>query len=160
MRRIICVGNRYVPGDDAGPRVHDHLLSTGYPADIEVYDGGLAGLDLALLVDGAERVVFVDQVQGFADPGEVVELTAAQVLARCDGDEAPGAARFEHASGLPYLLRCLPHACDAPPDGTEDVLLVGVEGSAPQAETIAEAAALSVALARAGPSRGHCGERP
>ena len=156
-RCIICVGNRYVPGDEAGPAVHDHLQRTGYPAGIEVHDGGLAGLDLALLVDGADRVVFVDQVTGFGEPGAVVELTAAQVTAT-DSDE--GGPIFDHAAGLPYLLRSLPLACDSPPDPTEDVLLVGIEGPVTRNETIAEAAALSIALATAQRRQRHRGERP
>lgn len=118
--RIICVGNRYASGDDAGPRVCDRLSGTNLPAGVEVIDGGLGGLNLAPVVEGARRIVFVDQVTGFGRPGEVLVLKGSDMVT------SPPPS-YGHADGLAYLLHALPVMCagDLP-----EVTLVGVEGSA------------------------------
>jgi hydrogenase maturation protease len=133
MRRIICVGNRYRVGDDAGPRVYDHLSQRPLPPGVELYDGGLGGLNLLGLVETAGRAVFVDNVRGFGAPGEVLVLGAA------DLPDDPGQA-FDHASGLGYLLRVLPRVCPGP---LPEVSIVGIEGEA-DAESVERAAALAL----------------
>ena len=139
MKRIICVGNRYAPSDAAGPRVYDRLAVMALPCDVEVVDGGVAGLNLLHLAEGVERVVFVDAVEGFGRPGEVVVVSAT--------DAAAGSgARYDHSAGLGYLLRVLPAVCDGPPP---DVLLVGIEGPAGD-DTIAAAADACVEAAADG----------
>ena len=114
--RIICVGNRLLPDDDLGPRIHDLLAAGSLPDGIELYDGGLQGLALARLVDGARRVVFVDSIAGFGMVGEILTLSRQQIA-----DLAAGKAG--HAAGLPELFHFLPHLCDPLPD----ILLVGGE---------------------------------
>ncbi|MBS4098350.1 MAG: hydrogenase maturation protease [Sulfuricella sp.] len=116
---VICLGNRYVPGDDVGCRVFDHLNGSAIPPDVELVDGGLCGLDLLRLVEGRNRVVFVDAVADLADAGEVVVLSSRQV--------ASYAGRYGHGAGLPYLLRLLPQVCAAP---LPEIALVGTEGLA------------------------------
>jgi len=114
---VICLGNRFVPGDDVGCRVFDHLAGAPLPADVEVIDGGLCGLDLLFLVEGKRRVVFADAVAGMAQPGAIVVLSRTEV--------ADYAARYGHGAGLPYLLRLLPQVCRAP---LPEIALVGAEG--------------------------------
>ncbi len=137
MKRIICIGNRYLSEDAAGPRVFDYLAGLAMPGDVELIDGGIAGLNLLGLVDGAERVVFVDAVSGIADRGVVV-LPAAEV-------PAPSTI-FDHAAGVQYLISIIPHVCESAPD---DLYLVGIEGEADRA-MIAEAAQTSMRLAAHG----------
>lgn len=135
MKRIITVGNRYVAGDAAGPRICDRLRAQALPPDVEVIDGGLAGLDLLRFVEGAERVVFVDRSIGsspqavFAAPAEEVELAEP--------------AGFDHGAGLGYLLRMLPRLLDGP---QPEVLLVGVEDE-PTALVVEQAATLALQVA-------------
>ncbi|MBI3976747.1 MAG: hydrogenase maturation protease [Chloroflexi bacterium] len=133
MKRIICVGNRFIPADAAGPRVYDALVRRELPDGVQVVDGGLAGLDLLRFVEGVERVVFVDRVVGFGRPGEVVVLDAVEAA-------VAGGTRYDHAAGLTYLLRALPVVCEG---ALPDVLLVGIEGE-PDEAAIAAAAALSL----------------
>ena len=114
---IICLGNRYVPGDDVGCRVYDHLAAIPTPSDVEIIDGGLCGLDLLRLVEGKRRVVFADAVAGLAAPREIVVLSREQV--------ADYAGRYGHGAGLPYLLRLLPQVCRPP---LPEIALVGAEG--------------------------------
>lgn len=114
---IICLGNRYVPGDDVGCRVFDYLAGISTPASVEIIDGGLCGLDLLRSVEGRRRVVFADAVTGMGKPGKIVELNREQV--------ADYAERYGHSAGLPYLLRLLPQVCQPP---VPDIALVGAEG--------------------------------
>ena len=139
MKRIICIGNRYDPRDAAGPMVHDLLVQRELPPDVEVIDGGLAGLNLLRHVDGAERVVFVDAVSSCDVPYRVVLL---------DVDDAARQAgtKFDHSAGLAYLLRVLPQVCDG---AIPEVLLVGIQGAADQG-AIAAAADLSLTVAADG----------
>ena len=124
MIRIICVGNRYVPGDDAGPRVYDYLLQQALPENAELIDGGLAGLNLLCFVEGSQRVIFVDAVHGFGEPGQVLKI----IPLSSDKSEIRGSStRFDHASGLQYLLDILPAVCEGEPP---EILVIGIEGEA------------------------------
>lgn len=118
MATIICLGNRFVPGDDAGCRVFDYLKDAA-PDGLEIIDGGLCGLDLLRMVEGRRRVVFVDTVAGMAKkPGDIVVMDREQVAAY--------ASSYGHGAGLPYLMSLLPEVCAEPPE----ITLVGVEGIA------------------------------
>jgi Ni,Fe-hydrogenase maturation factor len=55
MNRIVCIGNRYVHGDDLGPRVYDQLTARALLNDVQVIDGGVAGLNL-LRICGLYRI--------------------------------------------------------------------------------------------------------
>ncbi|MFH1418396.1 MAG: hydrogenase maturation protease [Planctomycetota bacterium] len=143
MNRIICVGNRYVAQDAAGPMVYDRLTRRELPCDVEVIDGGLAGLDLLRFLPGAERVVFVDAVFGSDQPDGVVVLDAGDAAKHAD-------AAYDHSAGLAYLLRVLPQVCEAK---MPEVLLVGVQG-VPDQSTIAAAADMSLTIA----AQGHVGD--
>ncbi|MDO8607310.1 MAG: hydrogenase maturation protease [Phaeospirillum sp.] len=134
--RIICVGNRHSPGDDLGPRVHALLAGSRLPGGVELVDGGLCGLDLLRVIEGAGRAVFVDAVAGFARPGEVVTLHREDVAALTEGV-------WGHDAGLPYLFHLLPRVCDGE---VPEVLLIGAEGPA---ETAMVAAVAARALAEA-----------
>jgi hydrogenase maturation protease len=134
--RIVCVGNRHASGDDFGPRVYDWLAAQALPAAVDVVDGGLGGLDLLRFLEGRDRVVFVDAVAGFGAPGDIVVLDGEEVARQCDGG-------FDHAAGLPYLLRVMPAALDSPPPA---VTLIGHEGAA-GAGTVRAAARLALRIA-------------
>lgn len=134
MKLVITVGNRLVEADAAGARVHDVLAGRTLPDGVELVEGGLAGLDLLGLVERSERVVFVDRVDGFGRPGDVVLLDVEQW-------REASAARFDHAGGLSYLLRALPFVC---PERVPHVRVVGIEGD-PTPAGVATAADLAVA---------------
>jgi hydrogenase maturation protease len=143
---IVCVGNRFVAEDALGPRVHARLRERSLVADAEplrLVDGGLLGLDLLPLVESASHVVFVDAMTG-TRPREVIELRGA------DATEAAAASpsSWGHDHGLAFLLRALPHVCDAPPSWE----LVGAEGIADDA-LVDAVATRALELARAAASR-------
>ena len=74
---IICIGNRLLSEDASGPAVFDSLQKLSLPQDVEIIEGGTAGLNLLPLLEKGGRVVFVDTVSGFADDGEIVMLDQA-----------------------------------------------------------------------------------
>lgn len=139
IARIICVGNRYVPGDDTGPRVYDHLLKAPIPENVEIMDGGLMGLDLLSLIEGTTRVVFVDSLSGFNGSGQAVVLDGIEV-----GKDAT--AGYGHSGGLEYLLRILPEVWEG---DLPEVFLVGAEGL-PDEQIIASIAKKCIAIAAGG----------
>ena len=136
---IVCLGNRFVREDAAGLAVLDRLEAMGpQPANIKLVEGGLAGLNLLPLLEQGGRVVFVDAIRGFTQPGEIMLFNHKEIV-RTMGD-----SHFDHGSGLAYLLTVLPKVCDG--DLPEEVALVGLEGEC-TTKKIIEAAKLSLTLA-------------
>jgi len=103
--KIICVGNPFVDSDNLGPRVYAELTRTTLPDGVELIDGGLAGLDLLRFV-GDGDLVFVDAVQGFGNPGDLIVLTQAKLEKALLVGQTP--LRYDHAAGLTYLLHVIP----------------------------------------------------
>lgn len=136
---IICIGNRFVDSDAAGPLVFDRLRAMQpLPPGIELIEGGLAGLNLLPLLEQGGRVVFVDAVRGFAEAGEIVLLDRQEILGTCSQPH------FDHGAGLPYVLAVLPRVCDG--ELPEEIFLLGLEGGCSM-QTIERAAGLSIAVA-------------
>lgn len=139
---IICIGNRFVEEDCAGLQVFDCIQEMRLlPSGIELFEGGLAGLNLLPLLEQGGRVVFVDAVKGFTRSGEIVILTHREIL------QCPGQSHFGHDAGLPYLLAILPKVCDG--ELPEDIVLLGLEGRCAE-KTLEKAAKMSVAIAMHG----------
>lgn len=117
MIRIICVGNRYVSSDSAGPEVYDQLVERDLPAGVEVVDGGLSGLNLLGLVEESDRVIFVDTVAGFGEPGEVMLVeNAKEAFRKPEG--------LDHGTGLYYLLSVIDQVAEGQ---VPEILVVGLE---------------------------------
>jgi hydrogenase maturation protease len=135
-RRIVCVGNRYVPDDDVGARVHELLAGAALPAGVELVDGGLGGLDLLRFVEDAERVVFVDALRGHGATGRILLLEGAELL-------GGGEPRYGHSGGLDYLVGLLPALCGA---ALPQLVLIGFEGRADDS-TVSAMAEMALRLA-------------
>ncbi len=134
--RILCIGNRFVGEDDFGPRVYDRLEGMERPAEVEIVDGGLAGLNLLRYLEDGRQVVFVDAVSGFGPIGEITVIDGDIVARQATGS-------FGHEAGLPFLLHILPAVVDNPPPR---IRLVGCEGGASDGAVL-DAARLSLQLA-------------
>lgn len=135
--RILCIGNRFVGEDDFGPRVYDTLAGMECPVDVEIIDGGLAGLNLLRYLEDGRQVIFVDAVSGFAPIGELTVIDGDTVARQATGS-------FGHDAGLPFLLHILPAVVDNPPPRLR---LVGCEGRSSN-DVVLDAALLSLQLAR------------
>jgi hydrogenase maturation protease len=140
-KRIICVGNRYRPEDSAGPMVYDQLVTGKLSGDIDVIDGGLAGLNLLRFMNGVDRVVFIDAVSGFRPSGGVIILDTEDASRHAD-------TIFGHGAGLSYFLRVLPEVHDGK---LPEIFVVGIEGT-PDSDKILEAAEVSLKIAVRGES--------
>jgi len=138
-KRIICVGNRYKPEDSAGPLVYEQFVNDELPGNIELIDGGLAGLNLLRFMHGADRVVFIDAVNGFKPSGGVIVLDAKDASRYAD-------TVFGHSAGLSYFLRVLPEVHDG---NLPEIFVVGIEGT-PDSDKILEAAEVSLKIAALG----------
>lgn len=117
--RIICIGNRFLAADAAGPLVYDLLARSPLPGAVELIEGGTAGLRLLPLLEHCELVLFVDAVSGFRpDPGVVIIDPADLDIQALD---------FGHGAGIAALIATAPHVLDPP---LPEILIVGIEGQA------------------------------
>ena len=137
MSRIICIGNRFVAEDDFGPRVFDALAALERPAEVEIIDGGLAGLNLLCHLDDGRPALFVDNVAGYVAAGELVVIEGDELARLPTGP-------YGHAAGLPFLVQVLPQVAAKPP---RSIRLLGCEGVATNA-TVTTAARLGLKLAQ------------
>lgn len=119
--------------------VYDLLVSNRLPGDIEVIDGGLAGLNLLRFIHGADRVVFIDAVNGFRPSGGVIVLNAEHASRHAD-------TIFGHSAGLAYCLRVLPEVHDSK---LPEIFVVGIEGTT-DPDKILKAAEMSLKIASQG----------
>ena len=138
-KRIICVGNRFRHEDSAGPMVYDQLAIRRLSGDIEVIDGGLAGLNLLRFMYGADRIVFIDAVNGFKPFDGVIVLNAKDASRHAD-------TIFGHSAGLAYCLRVLPEVYDGK---LPEIFVVGIEGDT-DPDKILKAAKISIKIATHG----------
>lgn len=139
---IICIGNRFVSDDAAGLAVFARLQEMHpLPADMEIIEGGLASLNLLPLLEQGGRVVFVDAVNGFAEPGEIVLLDHQEIM------HASSELHYDHGAGLAYVLAVLPKVYDG--ELPEEIVLVGLEGEH-TTQMVDRAAALSLTIAAHG----------
>jgi hydrogenase maturation protease len=115
--RIICIGNSFFPPDTAGPMVFELLSRLKLPENVELIDGGLAGLDLLRFLEGVRIVIFVDAVSGFRESPGIVILDTFDSL-QIDAD-------YDHNTGLSYLLQVAPLVLSG---DMPLVVLVGIEG--------------------------------
>lgn len=133
---IICLGNRLLHEDSAGPAVYDYLRQLELPEEVEIYEGGTAGLNLIPLLEQGGRVIFVDSVSGFTSEGSIVILDQRAIV-----ENVPSPA-YGHDIGLPHVLSLLPQVTDGMPP--HEVLLIGIEGEWSEA-TIKKSADLCLA---------------
>ena len=142
MRRVVCLGGRHDGADAAGGLVHDLLARRRLPADLELVDGGLGGLNLLACLENAERVVLVDAVRGVAAPGQVVRLDEEELSALAD-------VHLDHGAGPAYLVR----AWRAIHEGSGPAIgLVGLEAPF-DSEDLERAADAALAAVGAGDGR-------
>lgn len=135
---IICIGNRFNDEDAAGLAVYDNLKERDLGTEVEVIEGGIAGLNLLPYLEQGGRIIFVDAVRNITDSGQVAILSEKEIVSTLSHKH------YGHEAGLPYLLSVFPRVCDGPLP--EDIFLVGIEGEY-SSKTIETAACWSYELA-------------
>ena len=76
---VIGVGNVLLRDDGVGVRVIEELSRREWPPEVELLDGGTAGLDLLYLMEGADRVILVDSLEAGDAPGSIYRFTAGEL---------------------------------------------------------------------------------
>jgi len=76
---FVGVGNLIRRDDGVGVRAAEIMSHWPLPPDVEVYDAGTAGLEIAGVIERRERVVVVDAIEAGAEPGEIFRLTPQQL---------------------------------------------------------------------------------
>ncbi len=86
--KVIGLGNPLRGDDGLGVAAIQRLAEKGHlPGGVELIDGGLCGLGLLELIDGADAVVLVDAVHTDAPSGTIIRATADQIQ---HAESAPG----------------------------------------------------------------------
>jgi hydrogenase maturation protease len=80
---IMGVGNILVKDEGAGIRAMQ-LLESGYemPEGVDLIDGGVLGMNLLGILEGADELILLDCVKGGGLPGEIHHFDFAEIPAR------------------------------------------------------------------------------
>ncbi len=79
--KIIGLGSPLRGDDGLGIAAIERLVERDdLPSEVELVDGGLCGLGLLDLVEGADAVILVDAVQSDEPPGTIIRASADQIL--------------------------------------------------------------------------------
>ncbi len=87
---------------------------------MQLVDGALAGLDLVLYFEGKKLVVIIDAITGFNIGNEPCVMSREQLV------KQTSIKRYDHASGLLYLLHVLPDVITGP---MPDIFILGIQGA-------------------------------
>ncbi|RPF49315.1 hydrogenase maturation protease [Thermodesulfitimonas autotrophica] len=81
LRRLLVLGVGNVLLRDEGIGVHAvrELRQRGYPPEVEIVDGGTAGLDLLHFIEDASHLIVIDAVNGGAAPGTLFRFTPEEL---------------------------------------------------------------------------------
>jgi len=79
---VLGVGNLLLSDEGIGIHAIRRLLETNQlPEDVEIVDGGTAGLSLLYYLEGVDRLVIIDAVETGLPPGSIVRLAGGQIPA-------------------------------------------------------------------------------
>ena len=99
---VLGVGNILLADEGVGVRVVEAFQKRyGTPEEVDVLDGGTAGMDLLDALSGRSHIVIVDAVRTRAEPGTVVRLTGKEVPALFNNRISP------HQLGISDVLAIL-----------------------------------------------------
>ena len=79
---VLGVGNLLLSDEGIGIHAVKKLMETqALPEDVEIVDGGTAGLTLLYYLEGVERLVIIDAVETGGPPGTIVRLAGDKIPA-------------------------------------------------------------------------------
>jgi len=108
---VLGLGNSLRADDGAGPAAVASLSMLDIPQQVDLLDGGTAGLDTLLLFDGYRRVIIIDAAEMGLPPGQWRRFTPdTAVLAQNENAFAGTlhSAGLAEALALAKALRALP----------------------------------------------------
>ena len=72
---ILGIGNILLKDEGVGVHVVERLKTIPLPENVEVLDGGTAGIDLADFIAGRKKLIVIDAVNAGGKPGTIYRLT-------------------------------------------------------------------------------------
>ena len=76
---VLGVGNSLQIDDGVGVHAVAELMKMQWPEEVEIVDGGVAGLDLIAIVDKREYVIVLDAVDAGHEAGTIFKFTPEDV---------------------------------------------------------------------------------
>ena len=117
---ILGVGNILLKDEGLGVHVAEELQKQELPDNVEVIDGGTAGLDGLLSADGADKLIVIDAVRAGKKPGTIYKT-------RLDADQRFSQEQplkiSSHQLGLLDAIMAAEKIGCAP----REIIIVGVE---------------------------------
>jgi len=115
---VLGIGNIILSDEGVGVRAAEALAAAyEIPADLEVIDGGTAGMELLGPLTGVDLLVVLDAVKAGRAPGAVVTLTGSEVPVFFRSKLSP------HQISICDVLAGLEFSGEAP----KDLVLIGCE---------------------------------
>ena len=106
---VIGLGNPLRGDDGVGVRVVQTLAEYPLPEDVELLDGGTQGLGLVNVLEGRQRVIFVDAADVGKSPGQFVRFSLPEArLVGADEQLSIHAAGLRETLLLAQTLDLLP----------------------------------------------------
>lgn len=83
MARFVVVGIGNILHGDDGVGIHAvRFLRDRLPAEVEIVEGGVLGLDLLPYLEGKEKAIFIDAVDAGEEPGAIFRFSPDEVPRR------------------------------------------------------------------------------
>jgi hydrogenase maturation protease len=115
---VLGIGNTILSDEGVGVHAAEALLEQyDLPADVEVIDGGTAGMELLEPLSNLDLLVVLDAVKRGQPPGSIVKLAGAEVPVFFRSKLSP------HQISICDVLASLEFIGDKP----KDMVLIGVE---------------------------------
>lgn len=114
---VLGLGNILLRDEGIGVRVVQAMEQAALPPDVEILDGGTAGVDLLDVLADRQKVVVIDAIDGELAPGTVLRLTPDELAPRRE----PGVSL--HDLGLLETLAMARQLNAAP----REVVIIGVK---------------------------------
>lgn len=123
---VVGLGNMLLKDEGVGVHVAERLMQLVLPDNVEIVDGGTAGLDILLMHEGVAKLVVIDAMRTGAKPGTVYKARfkagEREKLAMIFG-QSPESKISLHQAGLIDALAAAEKLDRAP----AETVIIGVE---------------------------------
>jgi len=82
---ILCGGHPFACDDGLGCHVAKRLFEMDLPENVECMDCGYSASEFPDVIDGKDRMIFVDAFRSHKDPGTVLRMKPEEVELTVDG---------------------------------------------------------------------------
>jgi len=114
---ILGIGNLLLKDEGVGVHVVERLREIPLPENVEVLDGGTAGLDLVDFIGGRKKLIVIDAVNAGEKPGTIYRLTEENL------DIKPKAITSFHEIDFLDAL----HMSEVMDSRPEEIVIIGIE---------------------------------